>query len=115
MKNKTIIFLMDCADQKGLVSRISTFFYQRGFNILHCQQYTNIKEGNFFLRMKIDMDDLSTSRKDLEQEFDAFARELSLRWSVHYSDYVQRVAVLVTKASHCLYDLLVRQQEHEIP
>jgi len=115
MKNKTIIFLMDCTDQKGLVSRISTFFYQRGFNILHCQQYTNTKEGKFFLRMKIDLEDLSTSRKELEREFDAFARELNLRWSVHYSDNVQRVSVMVTKASHCLYDLIVRQQEGEIP
>lgn len=114
MKSKTIIFLMDCADQKGLVSRISTFFYQRGFNILHCQQYTNTKESKFFLRMKIDLGDLTTSRKELEHEFNSFASELNLRWSVHYSDYEQRVAVMVTKASHCLYDLLVRQQEGEI-
>ena len=113
MKPKSIIFLIDCPDQKGLVSRISTFFYERGFNILHCQQYTNIKENHYFMRLELDLAGLATSRKQLEEEFDGITRALNIRWSVHYSDQKQRVAILVTKAPHCLYDLLLRWQEGE--
>src|SRR5262249_39767682 len=115
MKPESIIFLIDCPDQKGLVSRISTFFYERGFNILHCQQYTNVKQSHFFMRLKLDLATLSSSRKQLEEEFDAFAKTLAIRWVVRYSDYVQKVAILVTKTSHCLFDLLLRHEEGELP
>lgn len=114
MKPESIIFLIDCPDQKGLVSRVSTFFYERGFNIIHCQQHTELAENHFFMRMKLDLSTLSTSRKQLEDEFGAFAKTLNIRWTVHYSDFVQKVAVLVTKTSHCLFDLLLRHQEGEL-
>lgn len=114
MKPDFIIFLIDCPDQKGLVSRISTFFYDRGFNILHCQQHTETKSDHFFMRLKLDLATLSTSRKQLEDEFGAFAASMNVRWSVHYSDYVHKVAVLVTKTSHCLFDLLLRHEEGEL-
>ena len=104
MKLNTIVFLIDCPDQKGLVSRISTFFFERGFNILHCEQYTNVKENQYFMRLKLDMSGLKTSRKVLENEFGEFAASLNMNWTVHYSDYSTKVAILVTKTSHCLYD-----------
>jgi formyltetrahydrofolate deformylase len=114
MKLNSIVFLIDCPDQKGLVSRISTFFYERGFNILHCEQYTNVKENQYFMRLKLDMSGLKTSRKVLENEFSEFAASLNMHWTVHYSDYITKVAILVTKTSHCLYDLLLRQAEGEM-
>ncbi len=114
MKLHSIVFLIDCPDQKGLVSRISTFFYERGFNILHCQQYSNVKENKYFMRLKLDMTGLKMSRKALENEFGEFAASLNVHWTVHYSDYVTKMAILVTKASHCLYDLLLRRAEGEI-
>ncbi|MEW6352953.1 MAG: formyltetrahydrofolate deformylase [Pseudomonadota bacterium] len=111
---KSIIFLIQCPDQKGLVSRISTFFYERGFNILHCQQYTDVQNNLYFMRIKLDLGALTSSRRALEEEFAQFGKTLALRWSVHYSDHTQRVALLVSKTSHCLYDLLLRQQEGEL-
>src|SRR5688572_4375383 len=114
MKSHSIILLLHCPDQKGLVARTTSFFYERGFNILHCQQYTDIRENHFFLRMKLDMQDLSSSRETLEREFTALAQPLQMKWHLHYSDVHQRVAILVTKASHCLFDLLIRCKEGEI-
>lgn len=66
------------------------------------------------MRLKLDMAALSTSRKQLEQQFGELARSLQISWSVHYSDDIQKIAILVTKASHCLYDLLLRWQEGEL-
>ena len=109
-----VVFLIQCPDQTGLVSRISTFFYEKGFNILHCQQYTDIAKNQYFMRLKLDLDSLPCSRGDLERGFEEFGGPLNLEWSVHYSDHLQRVAILATKSPHCLYDLLMRQQEGEI-
>ena len=38
---KAIVLLIQCADQKGLLAGITGFFAERGYNILHCQQYTD--------------------------------------------------------------------------
>ncbi len=112
-QNKRMIFLIQCPDQKGLVASISTFFYKRGFNILQCQQYSDLMNGQYFMRLELSLSDLNSSRKQLEQDFETFGKEFSLKWSVDYTDEIQRMAILVSKTSHCLYDLLLRWKENE--
>jgi formyltetrahydrofolate deformylase len=112
---KNAIFLIKSDDRKGLLSSITTFFYKSGFNILRCQQYTDLYENKYFMRIKLDLTDIQVTRKHMEQEFDKFAAQFDLVWSVHYSDNVQRVALMVSKTSHCLYDMLVHQHEGDLP
>lgn len=111
---ESITFLIQAPDQKGLVSRISTFFYQRDFNILDCQQHVDIIGDLYFMRIRLDMADLTSSRKELESDFEKLAKELKLDWSVYYPDQPTRVALLVTKAPHCMYDILVRHEQNEL-
>ncbi|MCP4755568.1 MAG: formyltetrahydrofolate deformylase [Proteobacteria bacterium] len=110
----SIVFLIQCPDQKGLVSQISTFFFERGFNILECQEHVDMLQNQYFMRIKLDMSGLTTSRKELEKEFTEFGTPLHLNWSVYYSNQLSRVAVLVTAAPHCLYDILVRHEQNEL-
>jgi formyltetrahydrofolate deformylase len=109
----TIVFLIQCADQKGLLAGITGFFAQREYNILHCQQYTDVLEGQYFMRVKLE-DNNQLDRAELGQQFKTYADNLRLSWSVHYSNRPYRVALLVTKASHCPYDLLLREFEGEL-
>lgn len=108
-----IVFLIQCPDQKGLVAGITSFFAQRHYNILHCQQYTDVQHGQYFMRVKLE-DESNLDRTILQQQFAEFANTLGLIWSVHYSDKPYRVALLVTRASHCPYDLLLRELEGEL-
>lgn len=110
----SIIFLIRCSDQKGLVAKISTFFFDNGLNILACQEHVDELNQSYFMRVKLCGKDLCMSRQSLEQAFGKLAEQLSLDWSVHYSDYLPKVAILVTKAPHCLYDLLVRHEQNEL-
>jgi formyltetrahydrofolate deformylase len=112
-KNK-IIFLISCEDKKGILARTVNFFYDRDFNILHCQQYTDSYENMYFMRMELDMDDLKTTRAQLETDFSAFAVENGFHWSCHYSDYVPRMAILCSKTSHCVYDLIARKNQGQL-
>lgn len=107
------IFLIQTEDRKGILASVVDFFYSRGFNILKCQQHTDSYEKRFFMRIELDADDMKTSRKELEDEFGILASSMSLEWSCHWLDYRTRVAILVSKTSHCLYDLLARQLEGE--
>ncbi len=111
---KDIIFLIKCPDQKGLLANISSFFYNSGFNILQCRQYTDTINNEYFMRIQLDAAGLQTSRRELEETFGGFAKSYALEWSIHYSDYRPKVAVMVSKASHCLYDLLERYTEKEL-
>ncbi len=111
MEGANAIFLIRCMDRKGLVAGITNFFYEKGLNIVNCQQYTDVMSGQYFMRLKLDLSDLSCSRSELEKSLTCFGEPMALEWSVCYSDYVPRMAVLVSKASHCLYDLLVKQRE----
>jgi formyltetrahydrofolate deformylase len=111
---ESIVFLIQCPDQKGLVSQISTFFYRKGFNILNCQEHVDVSQDQYFMRIGLDMSNLNTSRKELEDDFQSFGEPLKLNWSVYYSNQMARVALLVTKAPHCLYDILVRHEQNEL-
>ncbi len=109
-----IIFLIKCPDQTGLLANISSFFYNSGFNILQCRQFTDTMHEKYFMRIQLDGSGLHCSRRELEMSFASFALDYRLDWSVHYSDYRPRVAIMVSKTSHCLYDLLERHTEGDI-
>lgn len=109
------VFLISCPDRKGIVASVSAFFFERGFNIVHCQQYTDPVESRFFMRILIDLDSVPSSRADLEDGFKYLARQFEMRWSVHYARDKVRIGILVTKEPHCLYELLSRSHIGEIP
>ena len=104
------IFLISTADRKGLLAAISGFFYERRLNIRECRQYSDCCEHRYFMRIAIEME-ASLTRRQLEEEFAGLAAELGLDYSVHYSGDVQNIAVMVSRTTHCLYDLLVRSDE----
>ncbi|UDQ97262.1 formyltetrahydrofolate deformylase [Lentisphaerota bacterium WC36G] len=112
--NNTITFLIKAGDAKGLVSEITSFFYQRNFNILSCKQHSDTLAGKYFMRIVIDKNDLKISRKQLEDEFSQFAEKFTLEWKVNYSDQLKRVAILVSNTSHCLYHLMSKLNEGEL-
>lgn len=111
MKSQVVTFLIKCPDQKGLVAKITNFFYQKGFNILSCQQYVNSIEDTYFMRVRLNADGTEISKSELEESFLELATPLQFTWSVNYSDKKQNVAIMVSHTTHNLYDLLERHKE----
>ena len=111
MKSQIVTFLIKCPDQKGLVTKITRFFYENGFNILSCQQYANAIEDTYFMRIRLNATGTNISKETLEKKFLKLAVPLNLDWSVNYGDKKQNVAILVSHTSHNLYDLLAQQKE----
>jgi len=101
--------LITCEDQPGLVAAVATFVHRHGGNILHADQHTDEDEGIFFQRVEWSLDHFKIERDQLGETFE---REVAIphrmRWSLHFSDTPRRVGIMVSKASHCLYDLLAR-------
>jgi len=111
MKSQVVTFLIKCPDQKGLVAKITSFFYENGFNILSCQQYVNSIEDTYFMRVRLNAEGTNVSKEDLESNFLKLATPLKFDWSVNYGDKKQNVAIMVSHTSHNLYDLLERYKE----
>tara|TARA_B100000809_G_scaffold135429_1_gene133014 strand:+ start:490 stop:1359 length:870 start_codon:yes stop_codon:yes gene_type:complete len=111
MKSQIVTFLIKCPDQKGLVAKITSFFYEKGFNILSCQQYVNAIEDTYFMRVRLNADGTNISKNELENSFIKLAAPLNVNWSVNYGNKKQNVAIMVSHTSHNLYDLLERFKE----
>lgn len=110
---RQVVFLIQTADRKGLLAEISSFFYNSGFNILQCRQFSDIRAGRYFMRIALELN-AEITRRELEEAFAKFAGKLELEYSVHHLEAKQNVALMVSKASHCLYDLLMHADEGDL-
>jgi len=117
MASPRAVFLVAAPDQPGLVARLSGFFFQLGLNIVDASNHSegDAKDARFFMRIVVDLTALSATRRSIEEAFGALVQELNGQWSVGYDDVRARVALLVTKDPACLYDLVLRQRNGELP
>jgi formyltetrahydrofolate deformylase len=106
----TATLLVNCRDRTGLVAALSNFVFQRGGNIIDADQHADSESGEFFMRLVWDLSGFQLDRQATQAEIAALGRQFDLRWELSFSDARTRVAVLVSKASHCLYDLMLCQQ-----
>jgi formyltetrahydrofolate deformylase len=93
-----------------LVAALSNFVFQHGGNILDADQHTENESGEFSMRLVWDLNGFWLDRQATRAGIGALARQFDLRWELTFSDARPRVAVMVSKASHCLYDLMLCQQ-----
>jgi formyltetrahydrofolate deformylase len=106
--------LLGCPEQPGIVASVAQALESHGVQIVHSDQHTDPVAKMFFQRIRFDLATLSTDRVALE----AGVREVCERFGMDhrlYGDRRRRVAILVSKQDHCLYDLLVRWRAGELP
>jgi formyltetrahydrofolate deformylase len=111
----TARLLLSAPDRPGLVAAIAEFIFRNGGDVTHADQHNDEEEGMFFQRVEFRMDGFKLSRHQLPLALAEVAEPLQMTWSVRYSDDDRRVAVLVSRQSHCLVDLLGRWHAHELP
>ena len=107
-------FLIQTEDRKGILAEISAFFAGNSFNVLQSKQYSDMRENRYYMRVVIDLDGMEMTRRALVDAFDEVARRMKLKYSVHFGEDRIRAALLVSKASHCLYDLLAHVREGDL-
>jgi formyltetrahydrofolate deformylase len=110
----TAVLLLSCRDQKGLVAAVSDFLYRHNGNIVHADQHTDHEEGVFLQRVEWELEHFTLGRDDIGQAFSPIAERFGMTWRLRFSDYVPRIAILVSKMPHCLYDLLARWRLGEL-
>ena len=93
---------------------MSEFIYQHNGNIVHVDYYTDVESGQLFMRMEWDLQRFDIERDQTVAAFASLADTLQMEWQLYFSDTPQRIAIMVSKYSHCLNDLLWRAAEGEL-
>ena len=108
-QNPTAILLMHCPDREGIIALASRFINEHGGNVVNLDQHVDREEGIFFMRIEWDMENFSIHRSDLREVIRRlFAAKYGISFNLYFSDERPRMAIFVSKMSHCLYDLLAR-------
>lgn len=101
-------------DRKGIHAALAQLMHDHGVNIVHSAQHLDSGGGLFFERLRFDLSELTSDRATLE----AAVRDMCAKFGMDYrlyGDRKKRIAILVSKQEHCLYDLLVRYRAGDLP
>jgi len=104
------------ADRPGIVARVSTVLSENGANIVSlAQSSSDPSGGRFFQRTVFHLPDLAAKLEALREVLDLRLRaELDLDFRLVEAKRRKRVAIFVSRADHCLLDLLWRQRRGEL-
>jgi formyltetrahydrofolate deformylase len=108
------IFTLSCADQPGIVAKVSTALFDGGFNVLEAQQFDDLETGNFFMRVEFDGARDTADVAALRGVFADLAAVYGMTWSLRPTAQLKRVILMVSRFDHCLADLLYRWRSGEL-
>ena len=110
----TAILLLHCPDQPGIISEMTRFITDNQGNIVYLDQYVDRQDGIFFMRMEWELDEFLIPRDKIKEYLNTlYAQKYSMTCNLYFNDVKPRMAIFVSKMSHCLYDLLARYKAGE--
>jgi formyltetrahydrofolate deformylase len=102
------VLTLTCPDRPGIVHAVAAYLHGAGCNILDSQQFGDRIAGQFFMRVHVETVK-NTTYDSLYGGFTAVAAEFAMEWELHDTAVQPRVLIMVSKAGHCLNDLLYRR------
>ena len=113
-KNSAIL-LIHCEDKPGIVVAITNFIHNNGGNILYLDQHVDSENGEFFMRIEWDLENFVIQRDKIAEYFETLVgSKYKMTSQLNFSDTRLRMALFVSKMSHCFFDLLARYESNEL-
>ncbi len=106
------VLSLSCPDRPGIVHAVSGLLAEHGGNITESQQFGDPDTGLFFMRVEVTA---PTPRDELESALGALAARFHMTWSLDIAGRRMRTVVMVSKAAHCINDLLFRERAGTLP
>jgi formyltetrahydrofolate deformylase len=113
------VLTLSCPDRVGIVHAVAAYLHQADCNVLDSQQFGDRTAGQFFMRVHVESlrptapaaagGQTSSIYRDLYSGFIPVAAEFAMDWELHDTAVRPRVLIMVSKAGHCLNDLLYRR------
>jgi formyltetrahydrofolate deformylase len=112
---KKAILLIQCPDQKGIVSEVSRFLYSYNGNILEVDQHVDVEMRMFFMRAAWELDSFSLGKDEILPRFqEEVGERFRMEVKLHFDFPRPRMAIFVSKLSHCLFDILGRHHAGQL-
>jgi formyltetrahydrofolate deformylase len=117
VQKQRFILTLSCPDRKGIVKAVSSFLFDINTTILEAAQYGDTVSNRFFLRMEFtpDPDQSSLSVDQVKHSFSNVAEKFSMDWDIHDITRLVKAVIAVSRAGHCLNDVLYRWQAGILP
>ncbi len=110
------VLLMHCPDQPGIIAVITEFINTNGGNILYLDQYVDRVNGIFYMRVEWDVSEFIIPKEKINDYFDTlYAKRYDMDYKLKFTNKIQRMAIFVSKMSHCIYDILARYTAEDLP
>ena len=110
----TAILLIHCPDKEGVVAAVTDFLFKNNGNILDLEQHVDTDTKTFFMRVEWSLDNFTIDKEKISDYFNTLvANRFNMNCTLHFSERKSRMAIFVSKSSHCLYDILSRYQSKE--
>ena len=104
---KTAKLLLHCPDKPGILAEVTDFITVNKGNIIYLDQYVDHVENIFFMRIEWELKDFLVPQEKIEDYFATlYAQKYEMNFRLYFSDTKPRMAIFVSKMSHCLFDLL---------
>ncbi|WP_072312685.1 formyltetrahydrofolate deformylase [Agrococcus sp. Marseille-P2731] len=110
MSNHWILSFV-CEDRPGIVHAISGAIVASGGNITESQQFSSADTDRFFMRLQVEAD---AERTDFESRLAPIVERYGMQWQLDDVGRPLKTLVLVSKAAHCLNDMLFRQRAGQL-
>ena len=108
-RTDTAVLRMHCPDCPGIIAVITDFITSNRGNIIYLDQYVDRVEGTLYMRVEWELDGFLIPKEKLKDYFETlYATRYQLTYRLSFTSHRQRMAIFVSKMSHCLYDLLSR-------
>ena len=112
----TAILLIHCPDQTGLVAAVTDFLFKNNGNIISLDQYVDRQALRFFMRVEWELEGFAIPEEKIDDYFGTLVgQKFQMEWQLHFASRRPRMALFVSKMSHCLYDILQRCISGEWP
>lgn len=108
------VLRLHCVDQPGIVAAVATTLSNNQCNIEESSQFFDPFSGRFFMRVvfrPITDDGLA----GFSGRFPEIAVRFQMRWEICDLTAPVRTLLLVSKADHCLHDMLYRWRTKSLP
>lgn len=114
MSNKSTAWVLSlsCPDRAGIVHAVTGALAEHGGNITESQQFGDPDTGLFFMRVQVTS---AASREALESAIGILGERFAMTWSLDVAGRRMRTIVMVSKAAHCVNDLLFRERAGTLP
>lgn len=113
------VLLLSCPDQQGIVAATSAFIASQGGNIMHAEQYVDGVAGDqdavFFQRIEFDLSRPDATHDLFLASFASVAQQFDMTVDLRDRATPVPTAIMASKQPHCLYDLLTRWRNGELP